>query len=82
MEVKEADSQTPPSLENTLPLHLLTPQNRLANEAQGSNSPTCLPALPLRMYLCLNKLSLYFLNLSAYGRGNTLTETTHPGQAP
>ena len=43
------------------------PHTRLAKEAQqGSSSPACrLLSLPLRVCPCLNKLSLYFLNLSA-----------------
>ena len=43
------------------------PHTRLAKEAQqGSSSPACrLLSFPLRVCPCLNKLSLYFLNLSA-----------------
>ena len=43
------------------------PHTRLAKEAQqGNSSPVCrLLSLPLRVCPCLNKRSLYFLNLSA-----------------
>lgn len=54
----------PPALSspgNILPLHLYARHNQFAKET-GWQLLTCLPTLPLRVFLCLNKLSLYFLS--------------------
>ena len=47
------------------PLPLQIPYNRLPKKPGVQPLLTCLPALHLRVYRCLNKLPCYFLNLSA-----------------
>ena len=54
----------PPFSVNVPPLYLYAPHNWAARETQdSSSSPVCL--LSLRVYPCLDKLSVYFLKLSA-----------------
>ena len=66
MKNRDADFQTPPSSMNILPLICLSLRSSLPKTQGHSPSPVCL----LSAYLCLNKLSLYFLNLSALSQNS------------
>ena len=65
MKIREYNPPSPPSPGNIPPLHLYTSHDQLAKEAWSSCSSPLLPARPLTPYPCLNKFSLYFLNLPA-----------------